>query len=68
MTVSAYSQTSPQVKKAINDPKRAEKEAKADVYIQQTHIITDSVQTSTTINSKTGTKKKRNCSRKSARS
>lgn len=64
MAVSGFSQTNPQIEKALNDPKRAEKEAKADVYIQKNNVITDSVQTNSAVNNKISTKKKRNCKRK----
>lgn len=63
---SAFSQTTPQIEKALNDRNRAENEAKADVYIQRKKMITDSTQTAVNANTKTAAKKKRRCNQKSS--
>jgi hypothetical protein len=47
------------IEKAIKDPKREENAAKADVYIQNKKIISDSTQLQTGIKSGAITKKKR---------
>jgi hypothetical protein len=47
------------IEKAIKDPKREENAAKADVYIQNKKIISDSTQVKTEIKSAAVTNKKR---------
>ncbi len=44
MSFSAFSQTAPQIEKALSDPKRMENEAKADVYIHRNPVIHDRAQ------------------------
>jgi len=55
----SHAQKSPRVEKAINDPMRAQKEAKADVYIQSKQNIVDSPDTGTEhVETKTSPNKK----------
>lgn len=63
MTGAAFSQTNPRIEKAIQDPNRAQNEAKADVYIQKKTIVSDSTQ-GTENTPKVAQKKKRSCKRK----
>lgn len=68
LTISAFSQTTPSIEKALADPKRAENEAKADVYIQPKQRISDSMQTTNNVSVKKGSRKTKHCSRKPSRS
>jgi len=60
ISLSLFAQTKEnKIEKAIKDPKREENSAKADVYIQNKKIISDSTQLQTGIKSGAITKKKR---------
>jgi hypothetical protein len=65
MAVAGFSQTTPRVEKALNDPKRAENSAKADVYVQSKPIIKDSTQQATRVSTRAVSKKKRISKRRS---
>jgi len=66
MTASAFSQSKPHpaIDKALHDPKRAENSAKADVYVQPKHVISDSVKTIRANQPKTMATKKRSSKHK----
>ncbi len=60
ISLSLFAQTKEnKIEKAIKDPKREENSAKADVYIQNKKIISDSTQLQNGIQSKAFTKKKK---------
>ena len=42
MSSLAFSQTNPRIEKALNDPNRRAREAKADVYGQRKAVVADS--------------------------
>lgn len=67
ITLPAFAQTAPQIEKAITDPKRAEKEAKADVYIHRKPVISDHNQKPTDAHLKATMRKKRSCGRNTSR-
>ena len=66
ITISAFSQNTA-VEKALNDPNRAEKEAKADVFIQQKKILSDSMRI-TGEKTKSVNQKKKVCRRNKVKS
>lgn len=65
ITTAAFSQTTSRVEKALNDPKRMENSAKADVYIQSKPVTSDNVQTAPVTSTQTTIRKKRTDNRKS---
>jgi len=60
MAHAAFSQIHPQIEKALAHPKRAENEAKADVYIHRKPVIHDSIPQGATKKQSTPSTKKRN--------
>jgi hypothetical protein len=62
-----FSQDASRIHKIMTDPKRAENEAKADVYIKPKHVISDSGQLPATA-TKITTKIKHPCKRKPSHS
>jgi hypothetical protein len=66
MTIAAFAQTAPQLEKTITDPKRAENEAKADVYLQRQPVISNGNQKLPDADTKATMRKKRSCGRKTS--
>jgi hypothetical protein len=63
LAIAAVAQTHPQVKKALSDPNRAQKEAKADVYVQSKQQLTDCLQPASKAKPVTISNRKRTCKR-----